>query len=104
MTAAGPSVCRLLDERVRVAVTATGRDSVEVGFEVLVSETVPEVLVSDSGIDALGLAIVSFGRGLWRFRDESVTRESETPEEWGETGTLRIRSRSRRRGRGRASR
>ena len=40
------------------------------------------ILVSDSGIDALGIRIENFVPGHWRFADETIIRESEQPQYW----------------------
>ena len=49
---------------------------------VRVAEHDPELLVSDAGIDALGIRIESFAPGRWRFAEETYIRDSESPEYW----------------------
>ena len=51
-------------------------------FRVLVSEHDKEVLVSDAGIDALGIRIESFVPGRWRFAEQTRVREAEAPQHW----------------------
>ncbi|MBI4615652.1 MAG: hypothetical protein HY720_18690 [Planctomycetes bacterium] len=67
-----------LEGRIRVQ----DREGPSSHFEVLISAGETEVLVSDTGIDVLGVEIVSFGRGLWRFHGESIVRPSEPAEHW----------------------
>jgi hypothetical protein len=83
MEAAGGEVEMLLAAaEVTGRVVAPAREGRAVSFRVLVSEGDREVLVSDAGIDALGVRIESFAPGRWRFADETLTRETETPQEW----------------------
>ncbi len=72
----------LLDIVVEGAVVAGDRTGPEVCFRVLVSDTDSEALVSDGGIDALGVRIESFLPGRWRFADESTLRDTEAPQCW----------------------
>jgi hypothetical protein len=83
MEAAGGEVDFLLAaDRVTGNVTTEDHDGREASFRVLVSEVDPEVLVSDSGIDALGIRIESFAPGRWRFADETRIRDTEAPQYW----------------------
>jgi hypothetical protein len=83
MEAAGGDVSLLeAGDRVRARVRAGDRLGPEVSFRVLVSETDAEVLVSDAGIDALGIRIESFAPGRWRLSDEVHTRDTEAPQLW----------------------
>ena len=83
MEAAGGEVTLLsLDREVLGRVHTDDREGREVSFHVLVSEHDPEVLVSDAGIDALGIRIESFAPGRWRFAEETLVRDSEAPEYW----------------------
>ena len=56
-----------------------GRD---VSFHILVSDADSEILVSDGGIDALGIRVESFVPGRWRFAEETTIRESAAPRHW----------------------
>lgn len=69
-------------ETVAGCVRSADRDGPEVTFSVLVSDADGEVLVSDAGIDALGVRIESFAPGRWRFADETGIRESSAPQYW----------------------
>lgn len=83
MEAAGGEVTLLsLDRKILGRVHAEDHEGREVSFHVLVSEHDPEVLVSDAGIDALGIRIESFAPGRWRFAEETLVRDSEAPEYW----------------------
>ncbi|MBI4614108.1 MAG: hypothetical protein HY720_10905 [Planctomycetes bacterium] len=63
-------------------VTTDDRKGPLVEFRVLVSEGDSELLVSDSGIDALGVRIESFEPGRWRFDGETRVRPTEAAEYW----------------------
>ena len=83
MEAAGGEVTFLaVDEEVVGRVHTDDREGREVSFHVLVAEHDPELLVSDAGIDALGVRIESFAPGRWRFAEETHIRDSEAPEYW----------------------
>ncbi len=83
MEAAGGEVTFLaVDQEVAGRVHADDREGQEVSFHVLVSEHDPELLVSDAGIDALGVRIESFAPGRWRFAEETRVRDTEAPEYW----------------------
>jgi hypothetical protein len=69
-------------ERVTGRAVAPNREGRAVEFRVFVSEGDSEVLVSDEGIDALGIRIESFVPGRWRFADETHTRDTEAPQYW----------------------
>jgi hypothetical protein len=71
-----------LTERVKARVVAPGREGPDVCFRVLVTTGDTEVLVSDGGIDALGIRIESFAPGRWRFADEPRIRDTEAPQDW----------------------
>lgn len=58
------------------------REGRVVDFGVFVSESDSEVLVSDAGIDALGIRIETFAPGRWRFADETRIRDTEAPQYW----------------------
>lgn len=67
-------------ERISGRAVATDREGRTVEFRVFVSDADSEVLVSDGGIDALG--IESFVPGRWRFADETRIRDTEAPQYW----------------------
>ncbi len=83
MDAAGGEVeLALAAEQVTGRVAAGDREGRTVAFNVLVSAVDTEVLVSDEGIDALGIRIESFVPGRWRFADETAVRDSDAPQYW----------------------
>ncbi|MEW6368315.1 MAG: hypothetical protein AB1714_27100 [Acidobacteriota bacterium] len=83
MEAAGGQVDFLLaSDTVNARAVTADREGHEVSFKILVSDADPEVLVSDAGIDALGLRIESFAPGRWRFADQTLIRETEPPQYW----------------------
>ncbi len=83
MDAAGGEVTLLaLDGKVVGRIHEEDREGREVSFGVLVSEHDAEVLVSDTGIDALGVRIESFAPGRWRFAEETLVRDSVAPQYW----------------------
>lgn len=83
MEAAGGEVELLhAAELVTGRAVASDREGREVQFRVFVSDADSEVLVSDAGIDALGVRIESFAPGRWRFADDTRTRDTEAPQYW----------------------
>jgi predicted deacetylase len=83
MDAAGGEVELLMaSATVKACVKTYDREGKIVEFHVIISEADEEILVSDSGIDALGIRIESFVPGKWRFSDETVIRETEPPQYW----------------------
>ena len=83
MEAAGGEISLLLaSEMVTGRVIAQDHQGHEVKFHVLVSDADEEILVSDSGIDALGIRIESFFPGRWRFADQTIIRDAEAPHYW----------------------
>jgi hypothetical protein len=83
MEAAGGEVELLhTAEGVTGRAVAADREGRSVAFRVFVSDADPEVLVSDGGIDALGIRIESFVPGRWRFADETRIRDTEAPQYW----------------------
>ena len=50
--------------------------------DVSISDFENEVLMGDVAIDALDIEVVSFSRGLWRLRGETVIKQSVSPETW----------------------
>jgi hypothetical protein len=69
-------------KRVTGRVVTRDRAGHAVEFRVFVSDADTEVLVSDAGIDALGIRVESFVPGRWRFADETRTRDTEAPQYW----------------------
>lgn len=83
MEAAGGEVSFLfVESEISGRVRVEDREGREVSFRALISEHDTEVLVSDAGIDALGIRIESFVPGRWRFAEETQVRDSEAPQEW----------------------
>ena len=69
-------------EHVAGRVASSDREGRVVDFRVFVSAADSEVLVSDAGIDALGIRIETFAPGRWRFADETHIRDTEAPQYW----------------------
>ena len=78
-TAGGPAHVYVALRPVKVRLILGRSDEPEVECAVVVSPGSSEVLISDQLIDALGITVISFGRGLWRHKDdpEGVIRGSE---------------------------
>lgn len=72
----------VLTESVRGRVIAGKRKGKDVEFQVLVSEHDREALVSDAGIDALGVRVLSFAPARWSLGGERKARASEAPQLW----------------------
>ena len=81
-TAGGPGQFLVLPAEVRARVTTPERAGPETEFKVLVSDVEDEALVSDAGIDRLGLRIEAFSPARWRFADEGKIREGSAPQIW----------------------
>lgn len=73
-----------LGEVLEVRVTTEDKTSPTIRACAMVSEHEKEVLLSDRVTGLLGIAVEDFGEGLWRFRDEPLTRVriSEKPQYW----------------------
>ena len=83
LEAAGGDVTLLRSaEQVVGRVCVADRIGPSVDFRVFVSSADTEVLVSDGGIDALGLRVESFVPGRWRFADEKQIRGTAAPAYW----------------------
>lgn len=80
--AGGQAEFRVPPERVEVRVRGSDRTGPPTRCEVLISSKDREALLSDSAIDALGVKIESFRRGLWRFSDEDKQRSGDPPQHW----------------------
>lgn len=85
-TAGGRVSLRAASEPAWVHVVTQDRKGPNVRFQVVVSEEEDEILVSDYGIDALGVKIERQGEGLWRFADEERTRPSVPRQSWTSSG------------------
>lgn len=81
-TAGGRISLRVAPVPAWVRVVTKDREGTRVRFQVVVSEAEDEVLVSDYGIDALGVKIERQGEGLWRFADEERVRPSVARRSW----------------------
>ena len=73
-----------LGEVLEVQVTTEDKTSPTIKVHVMVSEYEKEVLVSDYLAGLLGIAVEDFREGLWRFREEPLTRvrRSEKAQYW----------------------
>ena len=54
----------------------------KITVDVSISDLENEILISDSGMDALNIEVISFSKGLWRLRGETKIRHSASPETW----------------------
>ena len=81
-TAGGPGQFLVLSDAVRVRAKTPDRAGPEAEFKVLVSNVEDEALVSDAGIDTLGIRIECFSPPRWRFGDEETVRDGAAPQIW----------------------
>jgi len=78
-TAGGLAPVYVIDEDARVNLVLSDNNYVEdVKVKLIVNPSLDEALISDQLIDALGIIVISFGKGLWRYKEESegVIRKS----------------------------
>jgi len=68
----------IVPQAVIVKVITKDRESREVKANTLINPYIGEVLMSDALTEELGIQILYPRRGLWRFRDEEIIRESES--------------------------
>lgn len=66
-TAGGPLRAWLQPRAAKVSVVAGDAEAREVLVDVVISPLATEPLISDRLADELGIAVESFGKGLWRF-------------------------------------
>ena len=78
-TAGGPAHVYVPTERAKVRLVLGRPGEPEVDCHIVIDPYTNEVLLCDHLIDALGIVVVSFGRGLWRHKDdpEDTIRQSE---------------------------
>lgn len=78
-TAGGPLKAWLYPRIAQISVIAEGSPGREATTDIVVSPLADEPLINDKLADELGIAVESFGRGLWRFTWEpkEKLRESE---------------------------
>lgn len=81
-TAGGASNVIVLPSPLKARVLVPSRKGPSARLSVLISSEETEVLASDTAIDALGVEILSHGKGIWRFSHERVRRESVPRAEW----------------------
>ncbi len=80
--AGGPVEFLALTCTVRARVRTPDRQGPWAEFRVLVSDADREALISDGGIDALGIEVKSFVPGRWRFKGERRSRPTAAPQWW----------------------
>jgi len=80
--AGGKATFFFAEDTLNIHVVTQDRRGPAVECNVIVSKGDREILVSDLAIDALGVKIESFGKGLWRFSDEEQQRTSEPAQYW----------------------
>jgi hypothetical protein len=73
-----------VDEKLEVEAVAEDRTSEAVKTKVVISEFEDEVLIGDYLSSELKIAVEDFREGLWRFKDEPLSklRKSEKPQYW----------------------
>ncbi|MEM1990451.1 MAG: hypothetical protein QW782_07455 [Candidatus Bathyarchaeia archaeon] len=78
-TAGGPLKAWFYPRVAKISVVAEGSPEREVISDIVVSPLADEPLINDKLADELGIAVESFGKGLWRFTWEpkEKLRESE---------------------------
>ena len=75
---------RLLRDAAEVALLGgSGEELAKLKIHVVVHPGLEEPIITDSTIDALGIQVVSFSKGLWRHASDppGVVRESASPPE-----------------------
>ena len=68
----------IIPQTAAVKIITNDRTSREVVVNIIVNPFIDEVLISDALAEELGIQILYPRRGLWKFADESRTRESES--------------------------
>lgn len=83
-TAGGPLKVWVIPKACIVKVVSEDAESPEVRVDIIISQIIEEILLSDKLIGELQLALEDVGRGLWRFRWEPKerVRYSEPPKYW----------------------
>ncbi len=71
-----------LENSVKINVLTEDRKSVPILNSALISEQEREVILSDNTIDSLGIDIISFSIGEWRFKGETKIRASFKKQLW----------------------
>ncbi|RLG77434.1 MAG: hypothetical protein DRO12_02245 [Thermoprotei archaeon] len=77
-TAGGPLRAWYYPRAAEVEVVVEDARSPRVLVDLIVSPIADEPLISDMLAEELGIAVESFGRGLWRFRWESRNKLRES--------------------------
>jgi hypothetical protein len=80
--AGGTTTFLLACDNLTIRIVTPERKGPAVACDAIVSMGDREILVSDTAIDALGVEVRSFGKGLWKFSDEDRNRPSEPPQYW----------------------
>lgn len=73
-TAGGPLRAWLYPRAGEVSILTEDRESRRVLTDIVVSPLADEPLINDMLAEELEIAVESFGRGLWRFRDEPLEK------------------------------
>ena len=80
-TAGGPVRNYLIPNAAEVTVDTGDRRVGPIKCDIMLSNLEYEVLISDKLGGELGIVILDL-RGKWRFNDENIVRESESPQYW----------------------
>ena len=71
-----------LREKLRISVLTGDKIGGPVSTEASISLGEKEVMLSDAVSSELKISILDLKRGVWRFSDEEISRESVKKEEW----------------------
>ena len=78
-TAGGLAPIYVVDEEAKVSLVLNDDYVENVKVKLVINPYLDEPIISDHLIDALGIVVISFGKGLWRHRSdpENTIRKSE---------------------------
>jgi len=71
-----------LQDSVKIKILTEDKKNAPVLLSAVISEQEREVILSDSAIDSLGIDIVTFSVGEWRFKGETKLRASFKKQLW----------------------
>jgi len=77
-TAGGITQIYVIEEDAEVNLVLNDHYVENVKVKLIVNPSLDEAIISDQLIDALGITVISFGKGLWRYKKdpEDMIRES----------------------------
>ncbi len=77
-TAGGLTQIYIIKEKARVNLVLDNKYVEDVETRLVINPYLDEVLISDQLIDALGIIVISYGRGLWRHKSDPENRVRES--------------------------